>query len=198
MEHYDEEPLGEALPVRASKFGHVGVDGELLPGDEQVRVHDVRHDERAPVEPARGLEQALVEQEGLDARRLGPVVGVGGPEVVRARGEDARVLGAAEAPARAHEVRRRVVALRKLRREGLRRGHVLGVGRVALEALAEAEHRVGALGAEERIEHPVARRRHGEAPRASAGQRTGRVSGAPPPPSSRSRRSQAGPSSGSS
>ena len=104
------------------------------------------------VDRPRAGEEALVEQEGLDPRRLGAVVGVGGAEVVGARGEHSGILAPAEAAAGAHEVRRRVVALGDLGSEGLGGRHVLGVGQVAPEALAEPEHGVGLGGREQRVE----------------------------------------------
>src|SRR5439155_22794625 len=50
--HDDPEPLRVELPVRATELRHVGVHGELLPRDEEVRVHDRRLDHRPAVDRA--------------------------------------------------------------------------------------------------------------------------------------------------
>ena len=78
-------------------------------------------------------------------------------EVVGARGEHGRLFLAPEAPARLHEVPRRVVALRQACGERHRVGGVLGVAAVAAEALAEAEHGVGGRRLEQGIEDLEAR-----------------------------------------
>jgi len=98
--HDDHEPLRVELPVRATELRHVGVHGELLPRDEEVRVHDRRLDDRPAVNRARRLEEALVAQEGLDAVDAHLVaVGVALAEVVGACAERRDRVVPAEAPA---------------------------------------------------------------------------------------------------
>jgi hypothetical protein len=67
--HHHHEPLRVERAVRAAELGHVGMDGELLPGDEDVRVDDRRLDHGPPVDRARRLDEALVAQERARCRR---------------------------------------------------------------------------------------------------------------------------------
>ena len=100
-----------------------------------------------------GADQGVVRHEGLDAGRrhfLG--IGVRLAEVVRTRRHQSAVgVLATEAPARAHEVDGRVVALRQLR--GERRGiPLVAVEPVAREVTPQLEHGLGRLVRHQGIE----------------------------------------------
>jgi len=157
--HRHQQPLGVRHPAHAAELRHVRVHGQLLPRQEDVRIHDRGLDDRPAVDLAGGVEKPVVVPEGLDAGQRNPLaIGVRLAEVVRAGRQDGDRLVAAEAASRTNEVDRGVVALRKAAPE-IVGGALLAVHAVAAVALAQSNHLARLLGGQEGVEHPVAMRR---------------------------------------
>jgi len=158
--HGDDQPLGMLRAIDATELRHVGVDGELLSGHQQVGVDDGWLDERPSVQRARRLGEARVVEERLDP--LDPHIGAIGvrlAEVVRPRGKRLGCLMATEAPTGANEVARRVPARRQPLADA-REGRLLRVRFVGPEPLAERHHRASLVRREEWIEGGVPVLRH--------------------------------------
>ena len=158
--HHGHQPLREDLAVGAAELGDVGVHRQLLARDHQVGVGDDRLHHRPSVHPAGGVDEALAVEERLDPvdADLGPV-GVLLAEVARAGGQGGEVVVVAVQSAGAEEVEHGVVALGQPASDLAVDLLVLRVAVVAAEALAQLDHRVGAV-VEERVDRHDGVRRH--------------------------------------
>ena len=70
--HHDEQPLRDELAIGAAELGNVGVHGELLARNHEVRVRDRRLDDRPAVDRPGRLDERRVVQERLDAVDAAP------------------------------------------------------------------------------------------------------------------------------